>query len=134
MTDLVDPVRHAATPANRLEPVVFAHAQIAMLTSTTAGVVVDVNAAGIELFGRDLYELVQEMLDDHLVPLTGLRLVDCLREASTSTGPISFGSCAVRRRGGCETVRELVVSSGCLVTGRDLLLVQLPPERIRSGG
>ena len=127
MTDLVDPVRPPVAPLHRLEPVVFAHARVAMLTATTDGVVVEANAAAVELFGRPRYALVQEPVAHHLAMLSGLPLADCLREASHSTEALSFGHCAVRRRSADAVMMELTVSSGCQVSGRDLLLLQLTP-------
>lgn len=127
MTDLALPPRSAERPANRLEPVVFNHARVALLTVTTAGVVVDVNAAAAELLGRMRYELVQEPIGQHVLPLSGVSIGGCLAHAARSPDAESFGTCAVRRRGARDIAMELVVSSGCRVSGRDLLLLQLVP-------
>jgi hypothetical protein len=91
MTDLVDPVLDRATPIVRLEPMVFMHARIAMVTATTSGTVVDVNPVAAELIGRARHELVQEPFSCYVSSLSGGPFDDCLSEASSSSEARSFG-------------------------------------------
>lgn len=117
--------RPPPTVAARLDPLVFAHARVPMLTTTGDGVVVDANPVAVELLGRTRHDLVQEPLGRFVLLPSGRPLVDCLREAVRASGAVSFGRCAVLRRGAPDAVKELFVSSGCHATGRDLHLIQL---------
>lgn len=131
MTDVAAPVRSApgrvVDRQVRLEPIVFAHARLAMLTVTGDGTVVDINDYGADFLGRRRSEMVQEPIERHLAVRSGATVADCLAIAARSTGPASFGPCFVRRSGGDDAVREFVVSSGLRIAGQDLLLVQLAP-------
>lgn len=121
MTDVAVPAR---SPTTRIAPLVFAHARVAMVTTTGDGVVVDVNAAAADLFGRARHALVQEPIA-RLVRLdSGTPLESRLGEAAGRDEPCSLGPCTIGRGGPGAGGLELIVSCARRTSGRDLLLLQ----------
>lgn len=123
MTGRTSTVRYR--PLTRLEPAVFSDSPVAMVATTTSGVVVEVNEAATELFGRKRYELVQEPLGRHVSLTSPGSIVDRLRAAATAPDLSPFGTCAVRRRDGDTVTVDLTAASACRELGRDLVLLRL---------
>ena len=114
-------------PLGRLDPEVFSAAPVAMVATTTSGVVVEVNDVAAELFGRSPYELVQEPLDRHVSLRSTRPLAECLGAAARSRGLVAIGPGEVRRRDADGAPVDVLAAGASRELGRDLVLVRLAP-------
>ncbi len=113
-----------STPLYRMGPMLFDHAQVAMVTTTDVGVIVDANPLAAALFGRPPGDLAQEPIDRHVRLARPEPFRDFLVEAAGYCTPLTLGRGVIRRRSGPSVEKSIVLSSAFAAAGRPLLLVQ----------